>query len=247
MIRLTLAVTAALLLLAGLLAYGPSALIDEDDAQPDLVTRAPAEPQAPADGLTQTVLASLSASTLQPGDAPEPRGGPVDMDALTRSVVTSLAAAGGAQPAAGQAEGLADLIVKAMAHSDSDAYLDALLNEAAVAGTFAVPAGLRTAEGRVDTRTLLNDIVARAVAETDPTTTRRIAPQSDAAPAARPERPAVAETYTVQRGDSLGAIAQRFYGDAGYYREIYEANRGVLRSPDRIAVGQELRLPRIGA
>ena len=52
--------------------------------------------------------------------------------------------------------------------------------------------------------------------------------------------------YTVQEGDSLGGIAQNFYGDAAYYKVIFEANRRLLSSPNRIKVGQRLRIPTRG-
>jgi nucleoid-associated protein YgaU len=51
------------------------------------------------------------------------------------------------------------------------------------------------------------------------------------------------EVYTVKSGDTLSQIAQRFYGDTKAYQKIFEANRDKLTSPDRIQVGQELRLP----
>ena len=50
-------------------------------------------------------------------------------------------------------------------------------------------------------------------------------------------------TYTVQSGDTLSAIAQRHYGKASRWREIFEANRDQLDNPDLIQPGQVLRLP----
>jgi nucleoid-associated protein YgaU len=49
--------------------------------------------------------------------------------------------------------------------------------------------------------------------------------------------------YTVGAGDSLGAIALKFYGDAAYFPKIYDANRTILSSPDRLIVGQRLAIP----
>ena len=49
--------------------------------------------------------------------------------------------------------------------------------------------------------------------------------------------------YEVQRGDSLSKIAKRHYGDAMKYPVIVEANRPMLRDPDKIYPGQVLRLP----
>lgn len=50
-------------------------------------------------------------------------------------------------------------------------------------------------------------------------------------------------TYIVQSGDTLSAIAKRFYGDASAYMRIFEANRDVLRDPDVIQPGQTLKIP----
>ncbi|MFN7944742.1 MAG: LysM peptidoglycan-binding domain-containing protein [Blastocatellia bacterium] len=50
-------------------------------------------------------------------------------------------------------------------------------------------------------------------------------------------------TYTVQSGDTLSKIAKRFYGDAGHYQAIFNANTDQLSDPDRINVGQTLKLP----
>lgn len=50
------------------------------------------------------------------------------------------------------------------------------------------------------------------------------------------------EVYTVARGDTLGLIAKRA-GVTGGYGAIYNANRGRLRSPDSIRVGQQIRIP----
>jgi nucleoid-associated protein YgaU len=50
-------------------------------------------------------------------------------------------------------------------------------------------------------------------------------------------------TYTVQSGDSLSKIAQQFYGKAGEYHKIYEANRAQLSDPDQIRPGMELVIP----
>lgn len=55
---------------------------------------------------------------------------------------------------------------------------------------------------------------------------------------------AKAETYTVQSGDSLWAISERFYGDGNAWHRIYEANRGQIKDPDVIQPGWELSIPR---
>jgi nucleoid-associated protein YgaU len=54
--------------------------------------------------------------------------------------------------------------------------------------------------------------------------------------------PAV-QTYTVVSGDSLSKIAKHFYGDASKWRQIFEANRDVIKNPDLIHPGQVLKIP----
>ncbi len=49
--------------------------------------------------------------------------------------------------------------------------------------------------------------------------------------------------HDVVRGDTLGAIAKTYYGNAGKYPVIFEANRPMLSHPDKIYPGQKLRIP----
>jgi nucleoid-associated protein YgaU len=50
-------------------------------------------------------------------------------------------------------------------------------------------------------------------------------------------------TYVVVSGDSLSKIAKREYGDAQKWPKIYDANRNLIKDPDLIYPGQELRIP----
>ena len=52
------------------------------------------------------------------------------------------------------------------------------------------------------------------------------------------------ETYTVESGDSLWAISERFYGDGNQWNRIYEANRDTIKDPDLIQPGWVLNIPR---
>ncbi|MFQ5865805.1 MAG: LysM peptidoglycan-binding domain-containing protein [bacterium] len=52
------------------------------------------------------------------------------------------------------------------------------------------------------------------------------------------------EYYVVQTGDWLSKVAEKFYGDAMKYREIFEANRKVIKDPNLIYPGQRLRIAR---
>jgi nucleoid-associated protein YgaU len=51
--------------------------------------------------------------------------------------------------------------------------------------------------------------------------------------------------HTVKSGDTLSAISKQVYGDANKYNAIFEANRPMLSSPDKIYPGQSLRIPKL--
>jgi nucleoid-associated protein YgaU len=51
------------------------------------------------------------------------------------------------------------------------------------------------------------------------------------------------QTYTIVSGDSLSKIAKNFYGDANKWRQIYEANRDIIKDPDMIHPGQTIKIP----
>ncbi len=50
--------------------------------------------------------------------------------------------------------------------------------------------------------------------------------------------------HTVVKGDTLSAIAKKFYGNANLYPKIFEANKPMLTHPDKIYPGQLLRIPK---
>ena len=50
-------------------------------------------------------------------------------------------------------------------------------------------------------------------------------------------------TYTVVKGDSLSKIAKQFYGNAGQWKRIYEANKDTIKNPDLIYPGQTFKIP----
>jgi nucleoid-associated protein YgaU len=49
--------------------------------------------------------------------------------------------------------------------------------------------------------------------------------------------------HTVVSGDNLSKIAKKFYGDPNKYPVIFEANKPMLKHPDKIYPGQLLRIP----
>ena len=64
------------------------------------------------------------------------------------------------------------------------------------------------------------------------------------APPPAPEAPKEkAEVYEIVSGDTLGAIAKRYYGKASMYTKIFEANRDIIDDPNKIYPGQKIRIP----
>ncbi len=49
--------------------------------------------------------------------------------------------------------------------------------------------------------------------------------------------------HTVEKGDTLWAIAAKTLGNGARYEEIFEANKPMLTHPDKIYPGQVLRIP----
>jgi len=49
--------------------------------------------------------------------------------------------------------------------------------------------------------------------------------------------------YVVEKGDTLQKISKKMYGTTKKWKRIYDANKGILKSPDMIKAGQELVIP----
>jgi len=49
--------------------------------------------------------------------------------------------------------------------------------------------------------------------------------------------------HTVASGETLSKIAKTYLGDANKYMEIFNANKDTLSDPDKIKVGQRLKIP----
>jgi len=103
---------------------------------------------------------------------------------------------------------------------------------------------LIVAAGNIDGVEQVDDrmrIEATAADETAPMVTPP-ADDNDVPEPPEEETPS-SQFYTVESGDTLGAIAKRFYGSAGQYMAIFEANRPMLDDPNKIYPGQVLRIP----
>ncbi len=82
-----------------------------------------------------------------------------------------------------------------------------------------------------------------------PATASNEAPVPTAAPArpapAAPRASAAAgRRHTIAKGDTLYSLAQHYYGNRSRWRDIFEANRDILKSKDEpLRIGMELKIP----
>jgi nucleoid-associated protein YgaU len=63
------------------------------------------------------------------------------------------------------------------------------------------------------------------------------------APAPKPQNTPTLRIHKVVAGDTLSKIAKHYYGKAGDYMKIFDANKDKLKDPDKIFPGQELVIP----
>ncbi|MDQ2694364.1 MAG: LysM peptidoglycan-binding domain-containing protein [Pseudomonadota bacterium] len=90
----------------------------------------------------------------------------------------------------------------------------------------------------------LESALAQAQAQNAELSERLAAAEAQARTAARAREEAAASTaYTVQEGDTLRLIAERFYGTREAWNVIYRANRERLPGPDVIRPGTRLVIP----
>ncbi len=59
----------------------------------------------------------------------------------------------------------------------------------------------------------------------------------------RVEKTDIFGVYAVQSGDTLSKIAKQHLGNAQAYMKIFDINKDVLKNPDMIKVGQQIKLP----
>lgn len=50
-------------------------------------------------------------------------------------------------------------------------------------------------------------------------------------------------TYVVKRGDTLASISRKFYKTSARWKQILDANRGVIDNPKKLTAGQTLVIP----
>ena len=73
--------------------------------------------------------------------------------------------------------------------------------------------------------------------------TQGVAQVDDQLSVASPEPESPSQYHRVVSGDTLSKIAKQYYGDTSKYPEIFEANKPMLKDPDKIYPGQVLRIP----
>lgn len=49
--------------------------------------------------------------------------------------------------------------------------------------------------------------------------------------------------HKVSKGENLSIIAKKYLGGANKYMDIFNANKDILKNPDLIQIGQELKIP----
>jgi tetratricopeptide (TPR) repeat protein len=101
-------------------------------------------------------------------------------------------------------------------------------------------------------------VISPVVAEVPPDTVPATVPRRPAAPAVAPARPAVGSTaatparptaagnvrrYKIAKGDTLFSLAQKYYGNRSRWRDIYTANRDVMKSEGDLRIGMEIKIP----
>lgn len=93
----------------------------------------------------------------------------------------------------------------------------------------------------IKTETDTSEPVSETVASTGETVVEPEAPAGDPAS----EDIVESRFYEIKAGDTLSKIAKEFYGNANKYPQIFEANREVIKDPDKIYPGQMIRIPEL--
>ena len=97
--------------------------------------------------------------------------------------------------------------------------------------------GHMTVSGTCPTR-YVADLVWNKVKEIDPSLSH-----GDLTLNLSVEREDIYGEYEVRPGDTLSAIAKKVTQGKLTFQQIFEANRGLLKNPDEIQIGQRLTIP----
>lgn len=238
---------AALDAVAPLPVAAPEPVVDVVEAPRRVDVARPDTNTTSLDDMTQNVLAELGFAGVEPVDTTTQQ-----QRQSTANILAGIEAATGQANELQQRNTLETIVVAALRGGQSDEDIDTMVNTAAAAGDVSVPEILVTSEGRVDTHILLANIVTQAQIAAGnipalPTPTPDDTAGLEVRIVQRAADEIEARFYTVQSGDSLGAISAKFYGQVELYDTIFQANRQILSSPDRIRVGQRLVIPQLDA
>ncbi|MFH1359548.1 MAG: LysM peptidoglycan-binding domain-containing protein [Candidatus Omnitrophota bacterium] len=72
---------------------------------------------------------------------------------------------------------------------------------------------------------------------------RQTEPPTKKKPASKEKQPTGVQNYTVQKGDTLQKISMQFFNTNKKWQKIYDANKDVIKDPNRIKPGMVLRIP----
>ena len=220
-----------------------------------------AQPALAAEDAGESARAALAATQMEAAS----EAGEAELRMLTNQVLKSLNAVTSgdgkkkesAEPAPGDYEALMQalttLVDKATRQGKTSKDILALIEEAlAEKDEATLMALIERAGGKVELQNLLRALVRKAALETqasDPYT-RMLKQESEstrvvaaARQRAESSAPRGGRVITVRPGDTLGTLALQHYGSSRRWRDIYEANRDVLKSPDLVPAGIRLRLP----
>jgi phage tail protein X len=80
-----------------------------------------------------------------------------------------------------------------------------------------------------------------------PSQTAKPGPSVSSRPSQQPAAPSAAHgtprKHTIQRGDTLSSLAQKYYGNRARWHDIYNANRKVMKNEGDLRAGMELVIP----
>ena len=107
------------------------------------------------------------------------------------------------------------------------------------------------ATNKTSTNLVVNDVIIDTIKANSPISAKLdgrmkggAAPAASTSSSSATAPTSAGGTYTVQAGDTLSGIAAKTYGNAARWRDIYDANQGVIGTdPNVIRVGMVLKLP----
>ncbi len=83
----------------------------------------------------------------------------------------------------------------------------------------------------------------------EPIIDRPATPPQNSETTAQPPQPAAdsaqpkSRIHIIQKGETLSAISQQYYGSPNKWQKILDANRSVLKNPDNLTPGTKLIIP----